>query len=110
MYRHREGQRADLHEIPILQDVNLRQRLAIDQRSIATSQVLNGHLIRVERELGVFSAHQFAVGSKVACFAAADFEDRADKGDHFTLGLALHNDQLNLHGNRPDLIGSSSMG
>ncbi len=101
-----ECQRTNLDQITILEPAGLRgQRLAVNERAIATAEISHTHRIVDNRELRMLTTHLFAVGPQVTGLAAADLEVGPDQGYHLSLGLASHHHQLHFHENRPDLIG-----
>src|SRR5262249_28422155 len=108
--RQREGQRADLDEILVLEDYRLGDRLAVHERSVSAPKVLNRYGVFRERKLGMLSAHLLATRPKMARLTAADLELRADQGNDLPLRLALNHDQLDFHGNRSDLFQSTARG
>ena len=104
--RDREGERAHLHQVAVLELARFgRQRLAVDECAIATTQVSDVDELADDRELGMLSTDLFTIGPKVTGFASADLETRTNQRDHFTLGFASNNYELHFHGNRPDLYG-----
>src|SRR5262249_7734076 len=101
--RNGEGQRTNLHEVPVLNLTRLGQLLAIDEGPVPTPQVLDSHDTILESELRVLSTDLLTVGAQLTGLIATDLEHGTGQRDDPSLRLPLDNDQLHNHRNRPDL-------